>query len=591
MWLTGRANHRADRKTKSLPKQELLEGVSVPEPQVKRNYQSAEAAVNLIYEASRRGESVRVTKDGDIAIREKPKNGFLLWISETFGRGAHRVAKEEKVVKAILATKMRIDLASASTHAGQQLRKFFDDIESVTNKGSVSELCTQWIRVKNTIQKISMQRTEVESRTKGISETLSSGMQGQHCSIKAKPDSAQKLPQFGSLEAAPQQTRELAIAQDLTSKYTFPPDEAALFARDLHQALSELNYSFRDLQDFRRLLADKALMPANQSTKTQFSAALAALQQLSIAGKLMNVLAPKEEELSRAMKIVSRRVEQLPLLQRRFPDDLRIDCVHQGATHYAVWQVPPEEFGTLNERLKSQSEYPKTTNPAVLKSLPKLGILEEQFGKDFYRQKAEFRVNGKIDPTMSRASKKLDNAKVNGTPSEAENAKNEWLKSFLDFFGDENAASLASYYLSQTIIGTLQQHWIVQGHSYIETPDEGGQGRNRRFELSIDLLGNPPDEKCIIEARYINHGDTALTKNSNGDIFQIPLSIGSARNTHLSEPSHVDKIRVELDFTEMSKQIFNPKILEGQFTRRIRLDWEKIDQQISEELEAPPSKR
>ena len=563
----------------------------MPETHVKRTYQSAEAAVNLINDASRRGESVRVTKDGDIAIREKPKNAFLLWVSETFGRGSRQVAKEEKLVKAILATKMKIDLASASTHAGKQVRKLFRDIESVIDTGSVNDLCTQWIRVKNTLQNISLQQSEVESRPEHILESLSSGMQSEHNGIKAKPGSGQKLPRFDNPEAPLRQTRELAITKELTSKYNFPPDEAALFARDLHQALGELNYSFRDLQDFRLLLLDKALMPINQSTKTQFSVALAVLQQLSISGKLMNVLAPKEEELSGAMKIVSRRVEQLPLLQKRFPDELRIDCVHQGATHYQVWQVPPEEFGQLNDRLKSQSEYPKTTNRAILKSFPKLGILEEQFGKDFYRQKAEFRVNGKIDPAMSRASKELDNKEVKGTPMEKEKAKNEWLKSFLDFFGDENAACLASHYLSQTIIGTLQQHWVVQGHVYIETPKEKGQGVTRGLEFGIDLIGNSPDRKCIIEAQYMNHGDTALTRLSDGNVIQTPLSIGSAQNSRLSEPSHVDKIRVELDFAEMSKQIFNPRLLEGQFTRRIRLEWERIDQEISEEVEAPSYKR
>lgn len=122
------------------------------DPSAKRLYQSAEEAVTLINDANRLGKSLELTKEGDIAIRRTPTNAFVLWIRETFGSGTPRHADKEETLKAILATKMKIDLASATAHAGQQLRTFFDDIEQVSKQGSLRDLCTEWVRIKNRIQ-------------------------------------------------------------------------------------------------------------------------------------------------------------------------------------------------------------------------------------------------------------------------------------------------------------------------------------------------------------------------------------------------------------------------------------------------------
>lgn len=127
--------------------------IAMHDTTAKRIYQSAEAAVELINAANRRGESLKVTKHGDIALeRATTTNAVMLWFRKTFGNGAHEPANQENTLKAILATKMKIDLASASVHTSEQLRTYFDDIERASSGESLNDLCAEWTKIKNEVR-------------------------------------------------------------------------------------------------------------------------------------------------------------------------------------------------------------------------------------------------------------------------------------------------------------------------------------------------------------------------------------------------------------------------------------------------------
>lgn len=131
------------------------------EPTAKRIYQSAEEAVELINSANKRGESLTVTKHGDIALKKATTtNAVMLWFRKTFGSGVRDRVNTESTVKAILATKMKIDLATASVHTSEQLLTFFADIERVSSGSNLNALCTEWSKIKNEIRLCDARRAD-----------------------------------------------------------------------------------------------------------------------------------------------------------------------------------------------------------------------------------------------------------------------------------------------------------------------------------------------------------------------------------------------------------------------------------------------
>lgn len=155
-----RANERSSLLTKCLSKKNVID-LAMPEPSVKRIYQSADEAIELIHAANRRGESLTVTKHGDIALsKATTTHPVMLWFRKTFGNGVHEPATQDSALKAILATKMKIDLASASVHTSKQLRKYFNAIERASSDKSLNDLCTAWTTIKNKIRLRDMRRED-----------------------------------------------------------------------------------------------------------------------------------------------------------------------------------------------------------------------------------------------------------------------------------------------------------------------------------------------------------------------------------------------------------------------------------------------
>ena len=569
----------------------------------KKIYQSAEDAVQVARNALSRGQSVALTKDGNIGIKvtdtKKETSAVVLWFRQLLGSSASKPADVEKAVKSALSTKMKIDIASAAVHSYDELRKIFDEIESTSNKFGLKELCEKWIIFRNQINAIKDNRTEVHQIQQQLQKAQSFIHPDQHNSLGA-PSSGdiddtdnrsaeERLAPLGELEKSSRQTQTKSIEKELISRYELRPYEARLFARDLHEALRELNCSYRDLRDFRVLLIDKEMMPKGISKKTELSAALAVLQQMERSTLPTHVLLPDEEALKAAWQVVSCRIKHLPVLQGKFPQELRIDCVHQGATHAYTWGVSPAEFGQINKELKSHGEYPPTKDASILKTYPQLGILEEQFGKDFHRQGAVFRINGKIDLAMSKAWTAMKKALNEGKADKIKTAKTACLDGFIKFFGNENAASLASYYMSQTIMGTLLQHWVLQGNPLITVV---GDRDRSSFDLDVDIVGSGQQKKCIIEARSAKNGPKASNmlpvRDSSGALThntpEISLVDNSDKDQGSIEPAHIDRIRVALDFSEMSEKTFNPKIIEAQLVRNIQIDWRELDKTLAQKI-------
>lgn len=121
-------------------------------PIANRTYQTADQAVQLINDARKRGQTLVVTKDGDIAIKRSTANPVVLWIKGMFAGGIRTAAKEESVLKAILATKMKVDIVKASVHASETLRTLLDDINKISNNRPLNDLCTEWVAIKNKVE-------------------------------------------------------------------------------------------------------------------------------------------------------------------------------------------------------------------------------------------------------------------------------------------------------------------------------------------------------------------------------------------------------------------------------------------------------
>lgn len=141
-----------------LIKTKIFRASDMLDSNAKKIYQSADSATQIIRTALKHGQSLALTKDGNIGIKvaeeKKGTNAFVLWIRQLLGSSARTSADEERALKATLRTKIKIDVASASAHTSEELRKIFDDIESASKNGTLKDLCDQWITLKNQIKAV-----------------------------------------------------------------------------------------------------------------------------------------------------------------------------------------------------------------------------------------------------------------------------------------------------------------------------------------------------------------------------------------------------------------------------------------------------
>lgn len=124
----------------------------MPGPSVNRINQTADEAVRVINHARKYGQSLEVTKDGNIAVKQPMPHVFVVWARKLFGSSVHSTADDIRTLKSVLATKMKIDLVNASKHSSEQLRTSLETIKKIDSGGQLNELCDAWTAIKNTVQ-------------------------------------------------------------------------------------------------------------------------------------------------------------------------------------------------------------------------------------------------------------------------------------------------------------------------------------------------------------------------------------------------------------------------------------------------------
>ncbi|MCM0043726.1 MAG: hypothetical protein NBV65_03755 [Burkholderiaceae bacterium] len=124
----------------------------MPGPSVNRIKQTADEAVQVINHARKYGQSLEVTKDGNIAVKQPMPHVFVVWARKLFGSSVHSTADDIRTLKSVLATKMKIDLVIASKHSNEQLRTSLETIKKIDSGGQLNELCDAWTGIKNTVQ-------------------------------------------------------------------------------------------------------------------------------------------------------------------------------------------------------------------------------------------------------------------------------------------------------------------------------------------------------------------------------------------------------------------------------------------------------
>lgn len=206
---------------------------------------------------------------------------------------------------------------------------------------------------------------------------------------------------------------------------------------------------------------------------------------------------------------------------------------------------------------------------------------------------------------MEAATNTLKEAQINSlnkdgpTEEQVIDVENQWLERFINFFGDNNVAKVASHYLNQTIFGSLSAVCAQSGHTWVDVveTDIARQKDDARVQgnYTAELIEREGQQKCTIRADLVKFGSALMCQNfKNGAALTVtePLSKTIEYDNFLplvppvdynsSTPALINLIEVEFDVNEMRRLEFKPKILNAQIISNIQLDWEKMDQIIEE---------
>ncbi len=263
--------------------------------------------------------------------------------------------------------------------------------------------------------------------------------------------------------------------------------------------------------------------------------------------------------------------------------------------------MTPEAHDVLRASLQSMKKYPNKTDPKVLATHPSLGKLENQFGTDFTRNSPVLKKNGEVDPDMKAATEAMKaeyrnlSSKDVKPASTADDLENQWLEKFINFFGDDNVAKVASHYLSQTMFGSLVEVCNSVKHSWVEPIEENKDKRIPGIAIySADLVGGEGQKKLLIRATLSKFGSALMAYSFNTGSLPEKLSkakdgvylpLVSSADPTLSNAPATTEMEIELDIKEMAQLKFNPKILNVRLIRNIQLDWQKLDTIIESNAE------
>ena len=157
-----------------------------------RNYQTAEQALEVILQANKLGQSVKIDHNGDLFRAASPSNkleNFFLWLRKK--SNSTEIKQSPEVLRTVI-NKMKIEIGIASTHLknkeslripspGKIINNYMKDVENIQTKAQMSELHSKWILINEDIKgakdgmQSSMDRLET-SRYAKISKPIQKSM-------------------------------------------------------------------------------------------------------------------------------------------------------------------------------------------------------------------------------------------------------------------------------------------------------------------------------------------------------------------------------------------------------------------------------
>ncbi len=154
-----------------------------------RNYQTAEQALNVILQANKLGQSVKIDHNGDLFRAALPSNKLENFFLLFRKKSNSTEAKQSPEVLRTVINKMKIEIGIASTHLkdkkllripspGKIINNYMKDVENIQTKAQISELHAQWILINKDINgakdgmQTPMDRLEASYFTKNLKKNL-----------------------------------------------------------------------------------------------------------------------------------------------------------------------------------------------------------------------------------------------------------------------------------------------------------------------------------------------------------------------------------------------------------------------------------
>ena len=357
----------------------------------------------------------------------------------------------------------------------------------------------------------------------------------------------------------------IQISDQLVTKNRMNETEALSFAIDLNEALGSENLSFNDISSMARSLFHKDEI----SEKTKISAALA-YYQLKKSGK--NHL--------QSMSIVKSRIHNLEHIAPQLPKGCKAECVHQGAHIRGRIELSPEELVICSKNLSSIRSDPSLE---VGKGLPdKFRLMDAQFGKDIRRMNYQFFKNGVATPDVRSLIRNDTKLNIGTTDQE----KESWIGSFIDYAGGENAASLLSAFISQTMFGEIRKITASSNSKDFSVQLSGGTDTDN-FNFVVDQTEVNKSRKTIVKATQLINPIKMISANLKEDkhqdfqvapaVFDLISAIGNDQRATPTAFGTKYECEIEFDTEKLQRKIvdFRLKRVIAEFD--LVLDQDKVD--------------
>lgn len=495
--------------------------------------QDVNAALDVLKKAVKMNQRIKVNENGDVHRLDMPSGPFakLVYIVKQW-----LFSKEERTIAmdAILK-KMKSNIGKAEEWVNKIFASKAIELKNLGINGNIEDLEKSWNEI---------------SRNQGIH------------------DHSRQFTN-GVIESTRPVEQWLQDILDSPSANSLPR------VKGIVDQLTRATLTDEDVKKLKKQLAAEGDLPAEYQELKLGISSLIAIQQAMEDGKTFD----------KAIDLVEKRLEYLPRVREALPPYVKIDCIHEGVSYRGFEEVLSECYPVLDKHLATHQDYEKTTDENTVEIYPLSVNFDYQFVVDFYRgSDFTFKVNGRPYEPMLKAIEVMRTTENNSGFDDEKKypVRNQWLEEFIGFFPNEQAAGVASYYLSQTVFGTLGEAKFLAAYS-----NNIASGSKAKIDFVIDLQDHDNRKKCVITATVSKIGSqklvTLFPDPSNPDKRGIPSGEGKGMLDLVTDeaptaaPVTVDQLTIQFDLDEMQKGIFNPVTLSARSDLNFQLNWSELD--------------